>query len=304
MSQQAKQYTQSNLNKENKEKKEFTFNEHETSTLTYYLNAIKKTQPLSTEEEHELGLRSMQGNIRARNKLIEANQRFAVKCVVDFHNTQVPIEEQIAAARMGLVEAATRFNPDHGVRFTSYAVHYIMEYLRQAVADYNTTIRMPLPAQKKARRELPSLNDDINYDELLESDWGIIYSGKKSGVIYMPSFHSLSDYEGMSDDCRPLIEKIPAAYDTDTLKRILNETDEELRIVLSADFSPSQVNTLMNYAYMVADGYDIKDIARKNRLPVARMKACISQLLAKVEQLNLAKVFNEPHQLIHITRNN
>ena len=293
MSQQAKQYTQSNLNKENKEKKEFTFNEHETSTLTYYLNAIKKTQPLSTEEEHELGRLSMQGDFRARNKLIEANQRFAVKCVVDFHNTQVPIEEQIAAARMGLVEAATRFNPDHGVRFTSYAVHYIMEYLRQAVADYNTTIRMPLKAQKKARRELPSLNDDINYDELLESDWGIIYSGKKSGVIYMPSFHSLSDYEGMSDNCRPLIEKIPAAYDTDTLKRILNETDEELRAILSADFSPSQVDTLMNYAYMVADGYDIKDIARKNRLPVARMKDCIAQLLAKVEQLNLAKVFND-----------
>lgn len=290
MSQQVKQYTQSKMNKENKD---FIFNDHETSTLKQYMKAIKETQPLSTEEEHELGQRSMQGDFRARNKLIEANQKFAVKCVVDFHNTQVPIEEQIAAARMGLVEAAIRFNPDHGVRFTTYAVHYIKEYLRQAVADYSTTIRMPLPTQKKARRELPSLNDDINYDELLDSDWGIIYSGKKSGVIYMPSFHSLSDYEGMSDDCRPLIEKIPAANDTDTFKRILNETDNDLRVVLSADFTPRQVDTLMNYAYMVADGYDIKDIARKNRLPVARMKACISQLLAKVEQLNLAKVFND-----------
>ena len=290
MSQQVKQYTQSKMNKENKD---FIFNDHETSTLKQYMKAIKETQPLSNEEEHELGQRSMQGDFRARNKLIEANQKFAVKCVVDFHNTQVPIEEQIAAARMGLVEAAIRFNPDHGVRFTTYAVHYIKEYLRQAVADYSTTIRMPLPAQKKGRRELPSLNDDINYDELLDRDWGIIYSGKKSGVIYMPSFHSLSDYEGMSDDCRPLIEKIPATYDADTFKRILNETDEELRAILSADFSPSQVDTLMNYAYMVADGYDIKDIARKNRLPVDRMKACISQLLAKVEQLNLAKVFND-----------
>ena len=66
MSQEIKNFTESKTNKENKKNNEFTFNEHETTTLKLYLDAIENTQPLSTEEEHELGRRSMQGDIAAR----------------------------------------------------------------------------------------------------------------------------------------------------------------------------------------------------------------------------------------------
>ena len=292
MSQEIKNFTESKTNKENKKNNEFIFNEHETPTLKLYLKAIEKTQPLSTEEEQELGRRSMQGDIAARNKLIEANQKYAVKCVVDFHNTKVPTEELISAARQGLVEAATRFDPEFGFRFTTYAAHYIKEYIRQAAAEYYATIHMPLKALKAASRKAPSVNDDADYTEMLDKEWPVIYSDKKSTVVCMPSYHSLSDCEGMSDDSRPLVEKVSGAPDAATLERVLNKYDDDLRAFLSAYFCQAEVDKLMNYAYKIVDGYTIADLAHEYRLPYSRMKKSVEELLAKVQLLELSKVFH------------
>ena len=109
---------------------DFLFNNNCTDALTAYMEDIKHTQPLTTEEEHELGRRSQLGDTNARNKLIEANQRFVVDCVIKFNNKTVPAEELISAGRLGLVVAADRYDPTFEGRFTTYAVHYIKEHIR------------------------------------------------------------------------------------------------------------------------------------------------------------------------------
>ena len=65
--------------------------------INHYLEQIKDNQPLTMEEEQELGRRILSGDTAARNKLIEANLRFVLTCAINMATHHVPIEELIAA---------------------------------------------------------------------------------------------------------------------------------------------------------------------------------------------------------------
>lgn len=264
---------------------DFLFSTENNETLTAYLDAIKKTQPLTTEEEHELGRRSQMGDIDARNKLVEANQRFVVDCVIKFHNKNVPSEELISAGNLGLVIAATRYNPAFEGRFTSYAVHYIRERIRQAIAEYNATIRIPLEVQKESRREAPSVNDELDFEKLL--DW-------KTKTVHNPIYQSLDgSIDEESDDSRPLVEMVAAAADTDALAYALRESETDFGTFLSDYFSPSEVKVLMDYAHKLLDGYTVADLAHEYRLPKKRMRQYVAQLIEKANLLKLRERYQK-----------
>ena len=53
--------------------------------INHYLEQIKDNQPLTMEEEQELGRRILSGDTAARNKLIEANLRFVLTCAINMY---------------------------------------------------------------------------------------------------------------------------------------------------------------------------------------------------------------------------
>ena len=250
-----------------------------------YLKDIKHTEPLSTEEELELARLSQMGDIDARNKLIEANQRYVVTCVNDFQNKTVPMDELVAAGRLGLVIAATRYNPDFEGRFITYAVHYIRDYIRQAIADYCNTVRVPLHIKKAARKATPSVNDELDFAKLIDWEPKPIYD-----IICQPLEGVI---EGEEEDSRSLIETIAADADTDALAYAMRESEDNLRDFLSNYYSPTDVNMLMDYAHKYVNGYTIADLANEYRLPKKHVEKYIAQLLEKAKLLNLCHIYNK-----------
>lgn len=261
---------------------DFHFSDHETPSLAVYTKAIKNTKPLTTEEEHELGRRIQMGDIEARNKLIEANQKFVFQCVSDFCNRTVPNEELVSAARMGLVEAAIRYNPSFDGRFISYAVHYIKDYIRQAVSEYDGTISVPSTVRKMARCGAPSVNDELNYSQILEEE------DKKKSMSFNGIYrNSLDDNSEQLDDSRPLIEKIAAGVDDVALESARREADEHIRTFLSDYFCQMEVDVLMNYAHKKADNLSIIDLADDYHQSTEHMTKYVNNLLEKVDRLQL-----------------
>lgn len=268
---------------------DFHFSDHETPSLAVYTKAIKNTEPLTTEEEHELGRRIQMGDIEARNKLIEANQKFVFQCVSDFSNWTVPNEELVSAARMGLVEAAIRYNPSFDGRFISYAVHYIKEYIRQAVAEYDGTISVPSTLRKMARCGAPSVNDELDYDQILEEE------DKKKSMPFPNGIYrnSLDDTSEELDDSRPLIEKIAAGADEVALESARREADEHIRTFLSNHLCQMEVDVLMNYANKKADNLSIIDLAHEYHQPLEHMTKYVNNLLEKVDRLQLWDIYRK-----------
>lgn len=100
--------------------------------MRLYLKEISRIPLLSVEEEKELGYRAQAGDKEALQKLIESNLRFVIKIAKKYRASGLPFLDLINEGNVGLMEAARRFDPDRGVRFTSYAVWWI----RQAILLY------------------------------------------------------------------------------------------------------------------------------------------------------------------------
>lgn len=95
-----------------------------TDILKCYFEDISKYDVLTPEEEKEIFKRIEQGDESAKNKLIEANQRY-VFAVAKRYNTGSKIMDLIQEGNLGLMTAIDHYDPSRGVRFLSYARYFI-----------------------------------------------------------------------------------------------------------------------------------------------------------------------------------
>ncbi|MCC7263190.1 MAG: RNA polymerase sigma factor RpoD/SigA [Candidatus Latescibacteria bacterium] len=84
-----------------------------------------------------------QGDLQARDELVQANLRFVVDVAKHFQNRGLPLCELISAGNLGLLTAAERFDGAKGFKFISYAVWWIRQSILQTIAEQVRTVRLP-----------------------------------------------------------------------------------------------------------------------------------------------------------------
>jgi len=109
-----------------------------------YFREIEEHQPLAYEEEAELARQIEEGDQGALKTLVEANLRFVVTIAKEYRNRGLPFEDLICEGNMGLLKAAKRFDKTRGCRFISYAVWWIRQTIREALAKQAKSVRLPL----------------------------------------------------------------------------------------------------------------------------------------------------------------
>src|SRR5215831_10948168 len=112
-------------------------------TLRMYLKDISRFPQLTAEEEQDLGKRVREGDESAFRKLIESNLRFVVAMAKKYSRSGYPLHELINEGNMGLIEAASRFDPDRGVRFITYASWWIRQSILAAIAHHGQVFSLP-----------------------------------------------------------------------------------------------------------------------------------------------------------------
>ena len=112
-------------------------------TLRLYLKEISRFPQLTADEEVELGTRVQKGEEAAFRKLIESNLRFVVAMAKKYSRSGYPLHELINEGNMGLIEAASRFDPARGVRFITYASWWIRQAILAAIAHHGQAFRIP-----------------------------------------------------------------------------------------------------------------------------------------------------------------
>lgn len=116
----------------------------EEAVLLRYFSDIADSQPLSRSREEELAACIKDGDMEARDELVQANLRFVIDVARGYQNRGLTLSELISAGNLGLITAAERFDGERGFKFISYAVWWIRQSILQTIAEDARTVRLPL----------------------------------------------------------------------------------------------------------------------------------------------------------------
>ena len=110
-------------------------------------------KPLSAAEEAEYLRRSKNGDIEARNKLVEHNLRLVAHIIKKYYAVQSDHDDLVSIGTIGLIKAINTFDPDKQIRLSSYASRCI-----------ENEILMHFRGGRKSSQDV-SLNDAIDTDK-------------------------------------------------------------------------------------------------------------------------------------------
>jgi len=119
--------------------------------IKLYLKDIQKTNLLTAEEERALARRIDNGDMAARNLMIESNLRLVVKIAKRYMNRGLPFLDLIEEGNLGLIKSVERFKLSKECRFSTYATWWIRQSIERALVNQSRTIRLPV-----------HVSDDIN----------------------------------------------------------------------------------------------------------------------------------------------
>ena len=124
-----------------------------TGAFDQYLQDIQKL-PMITDpaEEKRLARLAQKGDEKAAERLVTANLRFVISYVKKYQGHGLDLAELVAIGNEGLLKAVRKFDPDHGVKFISYAVWWVRQAVLKALAEQTRSVRIPLNQNSPSSR--------------------------------------------------------------------------------------------------------------------------------------------------------
>jgi RNA polymerase sigma factor (sigma-70 family) len=112
---------------------------------------------LSAEEERELAIAGRFGCTDARERMILCNLRLVIAIARNYLGLGLPLEDLVSEGTGGLITAVSRYDPDKGARFATYATWWVRHAILRAVCQQTRLIRLPTSAVARAARLRPIL---------------------------------------------------------------------------------------------------------------------------------------------------
>ncbi len=120
--------------------------------LGRFLDQIRRFPLLDAEEERALGRRARdQGDVDAMRRLVVHNLRLVVHIAFEFRRQWSSALDLIQEGSTGLVEAARRWEPEHGARFGTYGGYWIRAFVLRFLL---TNFRLVHTGNTRAGRKL------------------------------------------------------------------------------------------------------------------------------------------------------
>jgi RNA polymerase sigma-32 factor len=181
----------------------------------------------------------------ALHRLITAYMRLAISMATKFRRYGAPMNDLIQEASLGLMKAADKFDPDRGVRFSTYAVWWIKASIQDHVMRNWSMVRTGTTSSQKSlffnlrrvqarlEREASARGETLDRHQLREriaSEVGVSMSdvemmeGRLAGTDFSLNATQSADDDGrewiesLEDDSAQAEERVARAHDLATLR--------------------------------------------------------------------------------------
>lgn len=261
--------------------------------LSWYLEHIKSTPLLTAEEERQLARRIHEhSDPIAREQMINANLRLVVSIAKGYSKAGTSLNDLVAEGNLGLMRAVEEFNPDAGVRFSTYAAWWIKQSIRRVMINAGQPIHIPAYLMKlisKWRRASRELEGELGRPATSKEMSNRLGVGLKKVEIIRQGLAAVNSPNQMgSDETQVMSEMFPAedeqlpedgmmkASDAPIVKALLSSLDERERKILELRFG--------------LDGHDgpqrtFKEIGEAVSLTRERVRQLEKKALAGLKQI-------------------
>src|SRR6186713_2473040 len=123
-----------------------------TDSLQLFLNEAGRYALLSAAEEVELAKKIEDGDIDAKNRMINSNLRLVVSIAKKYQGHGLSLLDLIQEGVIGLIRAVEKFDWRRGYKFSTYATWWIRQAVQRGVANKARTIRMPVHIVDRERK--------------------------------------------------------------------------------------------------------------------------------------------------------
>ena len=119
--------------------------------LAHYLTEIRKFPILTQEEETAFARRwRQQGDREAAYRLVTSHLRLVAKIAMRYRGYGLPIADIVSEGNVGLMQAVRRFDPERGIRLSTYAMWWIKATIQEYVLRSWSLVKISAnSAQKK-----------------------------------------------------------------------------------------------------------------------------------------------------------
>ena len=185
---------------------------------------------------------------QALHRLITAYMRLAISMASKFRRYGAPMNDLIQEASLGLMKAAEKFDPDRGLRFSTYAVWWIKASIQDYVMRNWSLVRTGSTSSQKSlffnmrrvqaqiEREAAAIGETLDGHQLrarIATEVGVsvadvaMMDGRLSGSDFSLNVQQSNDDDGrfwidtLEDDATPTAELVGEEYDRRQLRQWL-----------------------------------------------------------------------------------
>lgn len=197
------------------------------------------------------------------HRLITAYMRLAISMASKFKRYGAPMNDLIQEAGLGLMKAADKFDPDRGVRFSTYAVWWIKASIQDYVMRNWSMVRTGSTSSQKSlffnmrrvqarlERESAAAGEVLDRHQLrqmISTEIGVplhdveMMEGRLSGSDYSLNATQSTEDEGrewieaLEDDSAQAAEKVEHSHDTAQLRawllKAMSDLNERERFIV------------------------------------------------------------------------
>ena len=266
------------------------------NNLNSYLNFVNNIPMLSLDEEQELAKSyAYKKDVDAAQKLVLAHLRFVTKLARNFSGYGLSASDLIQEGNIGLMKAVTRFDPEQGVRFVSFAVHWVKAEMHDYVLKNWKIVKV---ATTKSQRKLffnlrssknksgwlnaedvkqIALELDVKEDVVIEMEKRMCQGDMSLDLPYNNNEEEYSAQQSLylEDKTSDLESQIVEADYYDNFKKVVRD--------IMATFNDRAKDIVLS-RYLLDKKVTLQELASKYSISAERVRQIEDESLAKIKK--------------------
>ena len=186
------------------------------------------------------------GDHAIRNRLVERYSGLAVALARRFDQRGVPLDDLVQVAHIGVLNAVTRFDPDRGVNFTTFATPTVLGEIKRHFRDKTWSVRVPrslkdlhvkvAPAVSELHQQLGRSPTIAEIADHLNSSEDDVLEAMEAGAAYRPDSIDTPSQDGdgpfLGDRISVPDKELGASDERVTVRALMTQLPERERTIV------------------------------------------------------------------------